>query len=505
MAAPWLASPLIALLRPAAIAVAGDLWRRWRIGRKFRSNEPSKNSPVIEKVISDLEILIGNNALLTETVANVLDDLTKTGLLELIARDSFYEIQDEGVRVYFEALFARHTPTLAARERQRACQELYSTVRFLLRESVRAQLSSDLLFIFDSFVKRPRSKENLSDSQKTTAVLAQIRPDVVKRIGRSGQTILAYKADESDRVSGLNQAQFPPWLYLSPEWLESQVKIVSDALIPAYLFVRLDGPAQRSYDCEIDNLYVPARLTEADFSLKATALQERRDSEASYSQLIPTSSQGIILGDPGGGKSTLAQRVCLDELRLSAKDGRRPLAIKVELRRFVRKAGFSAAENLVDFIASEIARQSNLPKDTQLSNLIQHLVFFGRMTVIFDGVDEIISAPKRRDAIASMQQLANRFLQDRFIYTCRRTDFLTTPIIGVQIFILQPFNMDEVNAYFRSVSKHVFEYSSDEIDEREGPFLKQAAEHASEFVKNPLLLALTVWIYNVGQRIPDKD
>jgi predicted NACHT family NTPase len=95
------------------------------------------------------------------------------------------------------------------------------------------------------------------------------------------------------------------------------------------------------------------------------------------------------------------------------------LAIKVELRRFIRKSGFDAAGNLVDFIASELSRQANIPKDAHLSYLIQHLLFFGRMMVVFDGVDEIISTSKRHDAIASLQQLANRFRQDRFLYTCR--------------------------------------------------------------------------------------
>jgi hypothetical protein len=504
MPVTWLASPLSALLRPAASAIAGDLWRRWHIGRRFVNSTPSENSPWIHKAISDLDVLIGKNALLTDSVAALLDELKSTGILELVARDAFYEIHDEGVRVYFEALFARHTPKLDANETQEACRKLYSTIRFMLRESLRAQVGPDLLFIFDTFLKRNRTDEILSPDDKTKAVLADIRPDIVKRIGLSGQTILAHNGGDSDRVSGLNQLQFPSWIYLSPKQLEPHIMIVSEALIRAYETVRLDGPAQRSYDCEIDKLYIPARLTEADFSIKANALQERSDSEASYSQLLPPLSQCVIIGDPGGGKSTLAQRVCLDALRTSAKDGRSPLAVKVELRRFARKAGFDAAANLVDFITSEVARQANLPKDIELANLLQHLFFFGRMTVVFDGVDEIISAPKRRDAIASMQHLANRFLQDRFIFTCRRTDFLTTPIRGPQIFVLQQFNMQEVAAYFRSASKHVFDYPDRDIDGREGPFLRQAEEHASDFVRNPLLLALIVWIYNVGQRIPDN-
>jgi hypothetical protein len=500
----WLTSPLIALVRPAASAVAGDLWRRWRINRRFASRSPSEKSPIIEKAIADLDVLLGTNAQLTESVAHLLEDLKDTGLLELIARNAFYDIDDEGVRVYFEALFVRHTPNIDLGKRKAACRELFDIIQFMLRESLRIQIDPDLQFIFDSFIDPDSAVDGVPSAAKVRAAMAQIRPDIAKRVGLSGQTILAYKADNSGEASGLNQLQFPAWLYLTPAQLEQQVKFISEGLIQAYEFVRLDGPAQRSYDCEIDNLYVPARLTEADFSIRANILQERNDSEASYLHLIPASSQCIILGDPGGGKSTLAQRVCLDALRISAADGRSPLAIKVELRRFVRKSTSNAAENLVDFIASEIARQANIPKDARLSDVVQHLLFFGRMMVVFDGVDEIINTSKRRDAIASMQQLANRFLQDKFIYTCRRTDFLTTPITGVQVFILQQFNMDEVRAYYRSASKYVFEYSDAEIDNRENPFLRQAEEHASEFIKNPLLLALIVWIYNVGQRIPDN-
>src|SRR5436190_17845972 len=110
MAASWLAGPLIALIRPAASAVAGDIWRRWQIGRRFDNRDPSASSPLITKAISDLEILIGNNALLTTSVAGILDELKLTGLLDLIARDAFYEVDDEVIRIYFEALFARHSP-----------------------------------------------------------------------------------------------------------------------------------------------------------------------------------------------------------------------------------------------------------------------------------------------------------------------------------------------------------------------------------------------------------
>jgi hypothetical protein len=126
------------------------------------------------------------------------------------------------------------------------------------------------------------------------------------------------------------------------------------------------------------------------------------------------------------------------------------------------------------------------------------------MIIVFDGVDEIISASERRDVIEYTRFFTNRFPLNRFMYTCRKTDFKTTPVTGVQIFILQPFSEKEVQAYFRSASRHVFQRNDEKIRNCEEDFLNQAKKHASEFIHNPLLLALIVWIYNTGQRIPDN-
>jgi hypothetical protein len=504
MAATWLASPLIALIRPAVGAVAGDIFRRWRIQRKFVNQDISESSPVMKKALKDLDILIGNEGLVTQSVADVIEDLKSTGLLELIARDAFYEINDDGIRVYFEAMYARHSPQLDRPQQETASRNLYATIRFMLRESIRAQINNDLLFIYDTTIKNDRARTAPAADQMR-AVLSQIRPDIVKRIGLAGHHLSPPDGDSNERRSGLNRHQFPSWVYLQPEQLKQQIKAVSDALIGKYEYVRLDGPAERTIACEIDKLYVPARLVEAEYSIKAHALQSRDGRDLSIADLLAAGNQCVVVGDPGGGKSTLAQRICLDALRVAAEDGRSPLAVRVELRRFVRTEGAGGAdESLIDFISSEIARQGELPKDQTLSDFVRHIFLFGRMIVVFDGIDEIISAAKRRQVIDAAQHLANRFLQVRFIYTCRRTDFLTTPIKGVQLFILQQFNLDEVGAYFRSASKHVFEFSEGEIALKEPPFIAQAKQHASEFIVNPLLLALLVWIYNVGQRIPDN-
>jgi hypothetical protein len=276
MDAKWLASPLIALIRPAVAAVASDIWRRWQIGRRF-IDPVSRNSPrtlpQITKAIADLEVLLGNNALITESVAGVLAELKSTGLLKLIAIDAFYHINDNSIKLYFEILFARHQPDLTDKQQRESSEALYDNIRFILRESLRDQLDSNLIFLFDT---SEQSGSPLSEEQKIRTIMSKMRPDVLKSLELPGEALRAFKTKTNVSPSGLNKQHFSECLFFPPEEVAEYVKDISVALLPAYKSVRLDGPVDRFYDCEIDKLYVPARLTEADFSVTAHALHDRQ-------------------------------------------------------------------------------------------------------------------------------------------------------------------------------------------------------------------------------------
>jgi hypothetical protein len=504
MVATWLAGPLGALIRPAVQAVAGDVYRRYRIQKRFAAKEVSEHSPLMRKAIADLDVLIGNEGLLTQSVAGVIDELKSSGILELIARDAFYEIDDPGVRAYFEALFSRHSPSLDRKKQESAGRQLYETIRFMLRESIRFQVNPDLLFIFDSEIKLRPPRYEASDAEKIKAITSQMRPDLVKRINLAGQTLLETRVQSETAISGFERKQFPDWVYLAPADVEKRIRSISKSLIAKYEYIRIDGPAERTVDCEIDKLYVTARLLEVEFSIKAHDIKVLGSAEIDLKELLSNTNQCVVIGDPGGGKSTLSQRLCLDALREAAVDGKTPVAVRVEVRRFVRRDTTSSNESLIEFITGEICKQAEITRDDDTTSFIRHLLIFGRIIIVFDGIDEIISAPKRRQVIDASQQLANRFFQVRFIFTCRRTDFLVTPIRGVRVFALQQFTVPEIDLYYRSASKHVFEIQDTDIDAKAPDFVRQAQLYAPEFVVNPLLLALIVWIYNVAQRIPDN-
>jgi hypothetical protein len=283
----------------------------------------------------------------------------------------------------------------------------------------------DLLYLFDNALA-DRDKRAKDDLAKQNEIIREIRPEVAKNVSLSARSLLGQRAPTKPSSSGYERNNFPAWLYLEPEKCSTMVATISSALAKSYETIRVDGPAQRSVDCNIDKLYVPARLRGADFIIKQNAFSNRASGEKRYHAILETITQCTILGDPGGGKSTLAQRICLELSRRAEVDGKLPLALRVEIRRFQR-SGTESFHSLIQFITRELTRQTNIYlTEQEWMDIVQHLLFYGRMFIVFDGIDEVVSTSQRREISASLKQLANVFLQNRFVFTCRKTDFQIT-------------------------------------------------------------------------------
>jgi NACHT domain len=477
-----LMSPLLGLVRPAAARIGNDLWRRWKIDRRFVAGTPSTDSPIIRTAISDLQVLIGKNGLLTESLNNFLVELQATGLLISIAKNAFFRGNNTGVRLQFELMYSRHFNEIAVDGEQSNCDKLYDTICFFLRESILEQVSADFSFIAQHSPElfRGRTFDDIRNFSK---------PEMLDSVGLVAEPYIVFDDSSQNRISGLSRASYPSWLYLDPKHISNLLRIVAEALIPYYEKVRLDGPAQRSFFCEIDKLYVPASLTAAEHSVVDFDFRVPRATALSISDALENAAYSAVLGDPGGGKSTLAQRLCLDALRKCAKDGQSSLAVRVEIRRFNQVPGLPAADTLRDFITNEMRRQANLSRtEINLSELIDHLLFYGRLLVIFDGLDEIINVARRTDIIATITAFARRFQHNQFICTCRKVDFFVTPIPNIAILLLDAFDIEDVKAYFRSASRYVFGKSDDEIESEEQDFIGRAIKNANEFIKNPLAI-----------------
>jgi hypothetical protein len=118
MNAPWLTEPLLALVRPGVTAVASDIWRRWQISRNAFTLDPRPldTPPQITKAIADLEVLRGNNALISQSIDRISRLVRSTGrVVPLNHRGKQMEMKSDSSRTLTHHADAQITNTAKTR------------------------------------------------------------------------------------------------------------------------------------------------------------------------------------------------------------------------------------------------------------------------------------------------------------------------------------------------------------------------------------------------------
>ena len=98
----------------------------------------------------------------------------------------------------------------------------------------------------------------------------------------------------------------------------------------------------------------------------------------------------VVLGDPGGGKSTLAQKICFE---LSSNHDKRLVANRLLTPVLVVMREYSTSkkatnDSILDFIRKEANSSYQLPDAS--SDIFEYLLHNGHLLVVFDGLDEKI-------------------------------------------------------------------------------------------------------------------
>jgi len=156
----------------------------------------------------------------------------------------------------------------------------------------------------------------------------------------------------------------------------------------------------------------------------------------------------VLLGDPGSGKSTFAQHLCLclagvrrnpdndwrDHLRAGDVErwelARYPLPVFLRLRLFAHDAAclpddprqMGRAEHLAAYLQKEFTRLGRSGLDSHVLDMLEN----GQALVVLDGLDEVTSpnlalsdAERRRQVAQAIQHFAQRYPYVRLIVTCR--------------------------------------------------------------------------------------
>ncbi|WP_348626903.1 NACHT domain-containing protein [Mesorhizobium loti] len=220
----------------------------------------------------------------------------------------------------------------------------------------------------------------------------------------------------------------------------------------------------------------------------------------------------MVLGDPGGGKSTLCQSICYDLSRAhglaSKHSSRTDLAIqiaKVPLRVVLRefeKWHERDGIGIFDFIVRDTSQRSGDDMVT-LSFWLRTQLSIGQVVIVFDGIDEILDVSSRRKYVQLIEDFSRSWESVSVVCTSRIVGYGKAPLSEeFEILQLSQFDRDEVKRYTKSLISLIENKHLDQCEDQAEQFILQTDSNASDLRKNPLMLGLMVWLFVAQGHVP---
>lgn len=215
--------------------------------------------------------------------------------------------------------------------------------------------------------------------------------------------------------------------------------------------------------------------------------------------ILNSNLRTVILGDPGGGKSTLSSKVAYDLATGVRWHHRATVPFLVILRDFAPHLATSK-KTLVSHLEA-LCRDPYGVEPPE--GAVEYLLLNGRAVVILDGLDELIDVSLRSRVVLAVEAFANRFPMTQILVTSRRVGYDKAPL-NEELFPiagLAQFSASQVADYARKWFRLDETHLRHERDGLASAFLGES-ELVADLRSNPLLLSLMCGIYAAENYIP---
>lgn len=205
----------------------------------------------------------------------------------------------------------------------------------------------------------------------------------------------------------------------------------------------------------------------------------------------------VVLGDPGGGKSTLAAKLAVDLARSSQFRGVVPfLVVMREFAQRFERDNVSVAHYLRTLASVRYQLETT-------ADCIEFLLLNGRAVVIFDGLDELLDTSLRRQVTDAVEAFTYLYPTTTVLVTSRQVGYDQAPLNPglFTTYRLTEFDDDQVTAYAEKWFALDPTLSRDTQKELAAAFLREG-EYVSDLRHNPLMLALMCALYRGEGYIP---
>jgi hypothetical protein len=269
------------------------------------------------------------------------------------------------------------------------------------------------------------------------------------------------------------------------------------------------------YNLQVRNLYGTMRLPHAGATrrvpydklyVQPTVQFEKNegsgntvdDSQLAVNDLASNMFRIVLLGDPGGGKSTMSLKLTYDCASGKGLTGT-AAPFLVVLREYAAELSKHMI-SLLDYLEQICRTPFGI---TPPVGALEYLLLNGRALVIFDGLDELLDTALRRQVVDAVTGFTHRYPTCPMLVTSRRVGYTDAPLdpdlfgtVG-----LSEFTPAQVADYV----KNWFDLDeSESVARREelcGSFLADS-ELVKDLRVNPLLLSLMCGIYASEHYIP---
>lgn len=195
----------------------------------------------------------------------------------------------------------------------------------------------------------------------------------------------------------------------------------------------------------IDDLYVSANFIKGPGEKKS-----RRRSSLTRLSLLSTAYRSVILGNPGGGKSTFAYKLVHD------------LAMDYSHRLFAGRLVTPILVTLRDYGTEKKTRGCSILQFIELTansmyqllppiGAFEYLLLNGRVIVVFDGLDELLDTSYRQAITGDIESFCTLYTAVPIIVTSREVGYEQSPLNEkmFEVFHLAPFSDSQVQEYVK--------------------------------------------------------
>jgi hypothetical protein len=252
----------------------------------------------------------------------------------------------------------------------------------------------------------------------------------------------------------------------------------------------------------IDDIYVSPEFVE--FRKATEDSRDPANKTLTLSTFFLQIYRAVLLGNPGGGKSTLKDKLCFD---LASRYEERPLAgrtltpVPVILRDYGSEKKLRSC-SILQFIESTAnsSYQVQAPKGA-----FEYLLLNGRVIVIFDGLDELLDTSYRQSITADVESFCNLYPSVPILVTSREVGYEQAPLDEKKFvaYKLAPFNDSQIAEYVTKWFIADTDLTRPQRQQKTQSFLRESSI-VPDLRSNPLMLALMCNIYRGENYIPQN-